>query len=124
MKCSLIILVVVFCRTLSYFVGGMSNIEAEYYHPTINETMIYVRSDGKGEEVDCVNWYGCWNGYCWVGCCVDDCYDDDGKKIQHGDWCYSAPPEAKDNSYQKCKKKSDCSNCWTCTGGCDPAWSF
>lgn len=124
MKCILIILVAVFCCTLSGFVNGMSDIDMEFTHPTVNQTLYYIRQDGNAEEVDCVSWYGCWNGYCWVGCCFNDCLDPNGDKIQHGDWCYSASPDAKVNAYQKCKTKSDCSNCWTCTGGCDAAWSF
>lgn len=113
-------MVIAFGCTLSYFVNGLSNsFRLEYIYPTVNETRKYIDYNGKEEEADCVNWYGCWRGYCWTGCCWHDCLDYNNDKVQHGEWCWSAPPGSKPNEYQKCKTDSDCSNCWICTGSCD-----
>lgn len=59
---------------------------------------------------DCQTWYGCWGGYCWAGC--------DHLGAAYPEWCYTAPENFQDGSYQFCFSKEDCSNCWNCTGDC------
>lgn len=119
MKCILIFVVAVFCCTMCNFVSGMSTLGLEIVHHTVNSTKKYIGYDGTEEEVDCVSWYGCSRGYCWTGCCWHDCEDYHNNKVQHGEWCWSAPPGSKPQSYQTCITNSDCSNCWICTGSCD-----
>lgn len=110
MKCIVIILLVVFCCTLSDIASAMSNIDLEFSRHTWNQT----NRDGNA----CVSWYGCWNKFCWVGC------EHLGYRVGYGEWCYSAPPGFKRQSYKKCKTKSDCSECWGCTSNCNRMMNF
>lgn len=108
MKCISLILAVGFCCILRDFVNGMSHIE-QYFH---------LEPENKTKKYECPVWFGCWNGYCWVGC------EHLGYRVGYGEWCYSGRPDTPQNSYTKCKSKLDCSNCWECTGNCDPFYNF
>lgn len=65
---------------------------------------------------NCTSWYGCWNGYCWAGCT--------NLGIAYPEWCYTAPINFVEGSYQSCSSKDDCSNCWECTGNCNTFLNF
>lgn len=54
---------------------------------------------------NCVDWFGCYNGYCWAGCTRLGILDE---------WCYTE----NEGKPARCKKISDCHGCWNCRGAC------
>lgn len=73
----------------------------DYEHASVNNLF------GRGGFMynKCVEWFGCYKGYCWAGCTRLGFFDE---------WCYTE----NEGKPVRCKRLSDCHGCWNCHGSC------
>lgn len=95
MKCVLVLVGIAFCCISLNLASEVPNIGSEIAGAAVNRT-----------KRGCVDWQGCYNGYCWAGCGIS------------GMWCYTAPDGNQAYHYHACSSDSDCSGCWGCDGPC------